>query len=186
IVMVTLTAIDSSGNETIETFDIEVQETAPVVPLNCRIRISPSVHPDGTITVRVDDLITNASCLANHDVRVYNQWGGVLWEQSGMRSSDYVLEGVNLCDYLGAGLEVSVGNELGSCTSTLLLDENGSVEMISAFGTRIDEASDLDIPTARIDTGLLVTYCGYVPSPEDHEPLVIIPCSTINTRSSST
>src|SRR5690606_26581391 len=49
--------------------------------------------------------------------------------------------------------------------------------MTSAFGTTILEAADLDIPTALIDTGLLVTYCGYIPNPEEHTPLIEVSCN---------
>src|SRR5690606_19603310 len=84
---------------------------------------------------------------------------------------------INVCSYLGKTLDFSLANANGTCNQgKITLNGTPPPVIISAFGTTITEAADLDIPTAYIDTGLLVTYCGYVPEPEDHEPTVEVPC----------
>src|SRR5690606_35402639 len=167
IVIVDLMAVDSSGNESSISFDFEVVEVAPMVPLNCAAVIAPSINSDGQIQLKVIAVAQNATCLPVHDVQVLNRWGGLVWSATGLRNNAFILEGFDLCAYLGQTLEIEITNGLGSCRTTLNLDRNSGLNMTSAFGTNILEAADLDIPTALIDTGLLVTYCGYIPNPEE-------------------
>uniref|UniRef100_UPI001F17EAEC Ig-like domain-containing protein n=1 Tax=Membranihabitans maritimus TaxID=2904244 RepID=UPI001F17EAEC len=164
---------------------IEVVEEIDPGPFSCRSFISPAVLDGGMLQVTVGDIATSNGENV-YTVQVFNEWGAEIWSGENLSDFDYILENVDVCDYLGSTLTVRITNRYGSCESNLILDDTVSPILTSAFGTTIHEASDLDIPTARIDTGLLVTYCGYVPVPEDHEPTVINPCSTMNTRSSST
>ncbi len=180
MVMVTLMAVDSSGNENSIAFDFEVIEVAPTLPLNCVRVISPSILSDGTISVTISEISPQATCLPVHEVSVLNQWGGLIWKGSGMRNNDFILEDVNLCSFQGQSLEIVISNGISTCRMTLHLDRNAPLAMTSAFGTTVTEAADLDIPTAYIDEGLLVTYCGYVPDPEDHRPQVTEPCQSID------
>src|SRR5690606_24674898 len=177
IVMVELMAVDFSGYESSISFDFEVVEVALMVPLNCAAVIAPSINSDGQIQLKVIEVAQNATCLPVQDVQVLNRWGGLVWSATGLRNNDFILEGFDLCAYLGQTLEIEITNGLGSCRTTLNLDRNSGLNMTSSFGTNILEAADLDIPTALIDTGLLVTYCGYIPNPEEHTPLIEVSCN---------
>src|SRR5690606_29032872 len=69
IVMVELTAVDSSGNETSISFQFEVVEVAPMVPLNCAAVIAPSINTEGQIQLQVIEVAQNATCLPVQDVQ---------------------------------------------------------------------------------------------------------------------
>uniref|UniRef100_UPI001F15B1C0 hypothetical protein n=1 Tax=Membranihabitans maritimus TaxID=2904244 RepID=UPI001F15B1C0 len=148
----------------------------PDGPLNCVSVISPAIDAEGYISIQIVEMVPNANCMPVHDVQVFNEWNAEIWSEEDLIGTDYILEGVNICDYLGKKLTVRISNGISTCETMLIFDKVAEPILTSAFGTTINEASDLDIPTARIDTGLLVTYCGYVPEPSDHEPGVEVPC----------
>ncbi|MBY5956811.1 T9SS type A sorting domain-containing protein [Membranicola marinus] len=168
MVMVTLYARDSSGNEDSIMFDFEVIEVAPTVTLNCRGIISPAIHSDGTISVLVVEIAPNATCLDVHDVQVLNEWNNVIWSAENLRNNDFILDGFNLCSYLGKTLDVVITNGLGTCTTVLDLNKNGNLVMTSALQPGIDPA---------IAEGKINVYCGKVPDPSKYQPTAINPCT---------
>src|SRR5690606_16095974 len=129
IVMVDLMAVDSSGNTSSISFEFEATEVTPTLPLNCVSVISPTILPDGTVRVSIAEIAPQATCLAVHDVSMVNQWGGLIWQGTGMRNNDFILEGANLCSYLGQGLEIEISNGISTCRMTLQLDRNAGMTM---------------------------------------------------------
>ncbi|WP_236981094.1 hypothetical protein, partial [Membranihabitans maritimus] len=124
---------------------------------NCS-NINPGINKDGYIQVSAQDLasnITSASIFISElEVSIYNSWGGQLGDTWRLENSDDLIN-LNVCDYLGTELIFSLKNEKGECNQgKITLNAAPPPVLTSAFGTTITEASDLDLPTARIDTGL--------------------------------
>src|SRR5690606_7840690 len=152
-------------------------EILPDDPVNCVAVISPSIGPDGTISVQLSEIIPGNRNMPIYIVEALNEWGGVIWKGENLIGTNFILEGFELCNFLGRQITLRVSDGEVTCDSTLILDNSIDLFLISAFGSTVNEASDVDLPTAYIDTGLLVTYCGYVPDASQHKPQVLNPCN---------
>ena len=146
-----------------------------LLPPNCASLFSPGINSAGELNVRVLDAVPNAVPIPIYDVEVINQWGSLISSAQGLRSTDYIMENIDLCTYRGQTLRIRVSNELGICESNILIPAETTIELTSAFGNTAN-LENLDLPTGRLTDGKLVTYCGFVPDAYLHTPTVSVSC----------
>ncbi|WP_236972652.1 choice-of-anchor Q domain-containing protein, partial [Membranihabitans marinus] len=174
------TVTSSCGEEMIctATFTIETNRGGEESP-NCS-DFSPSVNPQGEITVSPIDFLTNAES-ANYPlvVKVYNEWGS---EIKVFELQDYCATDVwNICNNLGDQLRFSTENEAGICTEGMIyLTDNPAPILTSA----LQSSNGLSIMPRRlleqgtnITKGKINVYCWNIPDPSDHIPSAFNGCT---------
>ncbi len=154
--------------------DIGIIEYVSTKLLNCK-EIVPGITFDGLIEVKVSDIAAGANSKPEHDILVKNGWGGVIWSGYGLTKDDLILPDFDICPYFAKTLTVEINNGVGTCIGKMRINNTPPVLLTTRFEEG-QTGAQYGLPTAQVSNGKLVTYCGYVPSPSRHTPIVTVPC----------